>query len=187
MFWCYSVSVLFRVCCIWYWSTMVNLAELYTQFRVSQLTHVSLVTSSIVISSSSKVCPLYGGFPSPKTKFRHLSLSLVSSSVSPWFVMLRLTPFIRFSLGLPLLRVPSGSHSKMFSGSLFPSILFTCPNNRSRFSSVTSKMTYVLLNRQIHTTISVYHNLYIQCSTCFEFIELIIRNCVWTITKPAYS
>jgi hypothetical protein len=45
-------------------------------------------------------------------------------------------------------------------------------------------MTYVLLNRQIHTTvwyyyvISVYHNLYIQCSTCFEFIELIIRNCV---------
>jgi hypothetical protein len=42
-------------------------------------------------SSSSKVCPLYSGFPSPKTKFRHLSLSLVSSSVSPWFVMLRLT------------------------------------------------------------------------------------------------
>jgi hypothetical protein len=45
-------------------------------------------------------------------------------------------------------------------------------------------MTYVLLNRQIHTTIwyyyviSVYHNLYIQCSTCFEFIELIIRNSV---------
>jgi hypothetical protein len=37
-------------------------------------------------------CPLYSGFPSPKTKFRHLSLSLVSSSVSPWFVMLRLTP-----------------------------------------------------------------------------------------------
>jgi hypothetical protein len=32
-------------------------------------------------SSSSKVCPLYIGFPSPKTKFRHLSL--VSSSVSP--------------------------------------------------------------------------------------------------------
>jgi hypothetical protein len=50
-------------------------------------------------------------------------------------------------------------------------------------------MTYVLWNRQIHTTIwyyyviSVYHNLYIQSSTCFEFIELIIRNCVRTITK----
>jgi hypothetical protein len=40
-----------------------------------------------------RVCPLYSGFPSPKTKFRHLSLSLVSSSVSPWFVMLRLTVF----------------------------------------------------------------------------------------------
>jgi hypothetical protein len=87
-------------------------------------------------SSSSKVCPLYIGFPSLKTKFRHLSLSLVSSSLSPWFVMLRLTPSIHRSLGLPLLRVPSGSHSKIFSGSLFPGILFTCPNHRSRFSSI---------------------------------------------------
>jgi hypothetical protein len=39
-----------------------------------------------------RICPLYSCFPSPKTKFYHLSLSLVSSSVSPWFVMLRLTP-----------------------------------------------------------------------------------------------
>jgi hypothetical protein len=77
---------------------------------------------------SSKVHPLYCGFPSPKTKFRHLSLSLVSSSVCPWFVMLRLTPSIHRFLGLPLLRVPSGSHSKTFSGSLFPGILFTCPD-----------------------------------------------------------
>jgi hypothetical protein len=87
-------------------------------------------------SSSSKVCSLYSGFPSPKTKFRHLSLSLISSSVSPWFVMLRLTPSIHLSLCLPLLRVPSRSHSKMISGSLFPGILFTCPNHRSRFSSI---------------------------------------------------
>jgi hypothetical protein len=54
---------------------------------------------------SSKVRPLYSGFPSPKTKLRHLSLSLVSSSVSPWFVMLRLTPSIHRSLGLPLLHL----------------------------------------------------------------------------------
>jgi hypothetical protein len=93
-------------------------------------------------SSSSKVCPLYSGFPSPKTKFRHLSLSLVSSSVGPWFVMLRRTPTMHLSLGLPLLRVPSGSHSKIFGGSLFPGILFTCPNHRSRFSSITSKMFF---------------------------------------------
>jgi hypothetical protein len=92
-------------------------------------------------SSSSKVCPLYSGFPSPKTKFRHLSLSLVSSSVCPWFAMLRLTPSIHLSLGLTL-RVPSGFHSKIFSGSLFPGILFTCPNHRSRFYSVTSKMLF---------------------------------------------
>jgi hypothetical protein len=82
-----------------------------TVFYSKQHTHVPL-------SSSSKVCPLYSGLPSPRTKFRHLSLSLVSSSVSPWFVMLRLTSFIHISLGLPLLRVPSGSHSKIFRGSL---------------------------------------------------------------------
>jgi hypothetical protein len=46
------------------------------------------------ISSSSKVCTLYSGFPSPKTKPRRLSLSVVSSSLSPWFVMLRLKTYI---------------------------------------------------------------------------------------------
>jgi hypothetical protein len=56
--------------------------------------------------------------------------------------MLRLIPSIHLSLGLPLLRVPSGYHSKVFSGSLFPGILSTCPNHRSRFSSVTSKMFF---------------------------------------------
>jgi hypothetical protein len=49
------------------------------------------------------------------------------------FVMLRLTPSIHLSLGLPLLSVPSGSHSKIFSGSLFTGILFKCPHHRSRF------------------------------------------------------
>jgi hypothetical protein len=39
--------------------------------------------------------------------------------------MLRLTPSIHLSLGLSLLRVLSGSNSKIFSGSLFPGILFT--------------------------------------------------------------
>jgi hypothetical protein len=88
-----------------------------------------------------RVCPLYSGFPSPKTKFRHLSLSLVSSSISPWFVLLRRTPSIHLSLGLPLC-IPSGSHSKIFRGSLFPDILFTCPNHHSHFSSITSKMFF---------------------------------------------
>jgi hypothetical protein len=69
----------------------------------------TIILPDILFVHSSKVCQLYSGFPSPKTKFRHLSLSLVSSSVSPWFVMLRLTPSIYLSLGLPLLRVPSGS------------------------------------------------------------------------------
>jgi hypothetical protein len=73
-------------------------------------------------SSSSKVCPLYSSFPSPKTKFRYLSLSLIFSSLSSWFVMLRLTQSVHLSLDFPLLRVPSGFHSKIFSGSLFPVI-----------------------------------------------------------------
>jgi hypothetical protein len=110
-------------CCTWEWAYYA-------------LKHVVFLSSNFSFISS-KVRPLYSGFPSPKTKLRHLSLSLVSCSVSPWFVMLRLTPSIHRSLGLPLLRVPSGSHSKTFSGSLFPGILFTCPNHRSRFSSVT--------------------------------------------------
>jgi hypothetical protein len=110
--------------------------------RIKELISIVYMYVYIYFFFSSKVRPLYSGFPSPKTKFRHLSLSLVSSSVSPWFVMLRLTPSIHRSLGLHLLRFPSGSHSKTFSGSLFPGILFTCPDHRSRFSSVTSKMFF---------------------------------------------
>jgi hypothetical protein len=112
----------------------------------SECTKVTIIydhfQGKVYFIHSSTVCPLYSGFPSPKTKFRHLSLSLVSSSVSPWIVMLRLTPSIHLSLGLHLLRVPSGSHSKTFIDSLFPGILSTCPNHRSRFSSVTSKMFF---------------------------------------------
>jgi hypothetical protein len=52
------------------------------------------------------------------------------------------TPSIHLSLGLPLLRVPSGSHSTIFSGNVFPGIRSTCPNHRSRFSSVTFKMFF---------------------------------------------
>jgi hypothetical protein len=40
-------------------------------------------------------------------------------------------------LGLSFLRFPPGSHYKIFRGSLF-----TCPNQRSHFSSVTSKMFF---------------------------------------------
>jgi hypothetical protein len=45
-------------------------------------------------------------------------------------------------LGLPILCIPSGSHSKIFSGSLFPGILFTYPSHRSCFSSITYKMFF---------------------------------------------
>jgi hypothetical protein len=141
---------------IWYCVSTPGFNEFSFWLYRSNITSTctwSWIRANRLSSSSSKVCPLYSGFPSPKTKFRHLSLSLVSSSVSPSFVMLRLTPSIHLSLGLPLLLVPSGSHSKIFSGSLFPGILFTCPNHRSRFSSVTSKMffrTFMIPNQYTH-------------------------------------
>jgi hypothetical protein len=103
--------------------------------------------------------------------------------------MLRLTPSIHRSLGLPLLRVPSGSHSKTFSGSPFPGILFTCPNHRSCFTSITSKMffrTYMtslmvtfrtfsyldFLADLLQKTISVASNLFACCvfSVCVVII-----------------
>jgi hypothetical protein len=56
--------------------------------------------------------------------------------------MLYLTPSVHLSSGVPLIRIPSGSNSKIFRGSLFPGILFTCPNHHSRFSSTTSKMFF---------------------------------------------
>jgi hypothetical protein len=104
----------------------VKLSKIYTiKFQSYFIDWQCIRLLGLYIFHSPKVCPLYSSFPSPKTKLRHLSLSLVSSSVSPWFIMLRLTPSIHRSLDLPLLRVPSGSHSKTFSGSLFPGILFT--------------------------------------------------------------
>jgi hypothetical protein len=82
---------------------------------------------------SSTDCPLCDGFPSPKTKFLHTPLSLLSSSVSPWLVVLHLTPFIHPPFLGSSLPSPSGSHSMH----LFPGILFTYPKHRDRFSSIT--------------------------------------------------
>jgi hypothetical protein len=56
--------------------------------------------------------------------------------------MLRLNSALYLSLGLPFIRFPSGSHSKIFHGSVFPGIVFKCPNYRSRFSSTTYKMFF---------------------------------------------
>lgn len=50
---------------------------------------------------SSKECPGYRGFPAPKTKFLHVFLSLLSHSIRPQLVILRLTPVINLFLGLP--------------------------------------------------------------------------------------
>jgi hypothetical protein len=58
------------------------------------------VVWSKVFSSSSKGLFTLQWFP---LSFA-MSLSVVSSSVSPWFVMLRLTPSIHLSLGLNLLK-----------------------------------------------------------------------------------
>jgi hypothetical protein len=84
---------------------------------------------------SSKECPDYRGFPAPKTKFLHVSLSLLSLSVRPWLVAFRLNPVIHLFLIFP-------SFSSLcfffhvFHGSLLPGILFICPNWNNRFSQL---------------------------------------------------
>jgi hypothetical protein len=55
---------------------------------------------------------------SHKTKFLHMSLSLVSFSVSPWLVILHLTASILLSSGLSIVRV-SVSQSRILRGNLF--------------------------------------------------------------------
>jgi hypothetical protein len=70
------------------------------------LDSLKLSSAIHVLSSSSEDCRLYCGFTSPKIKFLHMSLSLVSSSVSPWLVMLRLAPSINPYLGLPSFAFP---------------------------------------------------------------------------------
>ena len=58
---------------------------------------------------SPKDRPLYSGLRSPKTRFLHLFLSLVSSSGCPFLVVLRLTPsiflWVLLSLVLPLVSI----------------------------------------------------------------------------------
>jgi hypothetical protein len=63
-----------------------------------------------------------------------MSLSVVFRSVQPFLVVFFLLhPSIYLSLGLLFLHVPFGSHPRIVHDSLFPGILFTCPNYRNRF------------------------------------------------------
>jgi len=78
---------------------------------------------------SSKECPgYYRGFAAPKTKFLHVSLSLLSPPVRPWSVILCLTPVIPLSLGLPFF-----SSICFFFYVFLRAILFMCPNCRIRY------------------------------------------------------
>jgi hypothetical protein len=102
----------------------IKLCESEDSFTVSQLTRGFLSLSSSYVSWTVfqpdrhhlRTFPLYSGFPSPKTKFLHVSLTLVSSSVSPWFVILRLTPSIHLSLfGSSFLRFAKYSANVMLT------------------------------------------------------------------------
>jgi hypothetical protein len=77
---------------------------------------------------SSKECPEYRGFPALKTKFLHVSLSLLSLSVRPWLVAFRLNPVIHL-----FWTFPSFSSLYVFRGSLLTGILSMCPNWHNRF------------------------------------------------------
>jgi hypothetical protein len=88
---------------IMYFNKMIIFnCSVYTQlFYTSYIINIVVCRrNNWIYSSSSKGLSSLQWFSFTQTKFRHLSLSLVSSSVSPWFVMLRLTPSIHLSLGL---------------------------------------------------------------------------------------
>jgi len=107
-------------------------------YRLCCVVVCDLETSRICAPYIYEISSLRVKFPSPKTKFLHMTLSPTSSSVILSLVILHLTPSIRLSLGLHFLRVlvRPGSHSMIFCGNLFPGILFTCPNHRNCLSSV---------------------------------------------------
>jgi hypothetical protein len=73
-----------------------------------------------------KICPLYSGFPLPKMKFIHMTMSLIPSSVSPCLITQSLsthpflfgTPFPSCSLWFP---------SYEYQYKFFPGFLYTCP------------------------------------------------------------
>ena len=94
----------------------------------------------ITLIYSLQDCPAHGCFSSPKTKFVHMSFSLISSPVSPSLAILRHRPSILLSLDLTFLRVTSGSHSSILLVNLLPGILFACSNPRNSFSSIASNI-----------------------------------------------
>jgi len=70
----------------------------------------------------STICPLCSGFPSPKTDYPLIPYSLHLSLRS---VILRLTPSILLCI---LLRVTSGSRSRILHENLFPAVFFVYLN-----------------------------------------------------------
>ena len=79
-------------------------------------------------------------FPSPKTKFPHMSLSAAPSFLTLSLVILHLTPSIHLYLGLHFLRVLVRPllHSTIFYGNLFPGMLLTRPDHGNFFPPVCS-------------------------------------------------
>jgi hypothetical protein len=74
----------------WYsWELRLLAKKKFCAF-INYFPHIDLLYLLLLLSDHHhlRACPLYSSLPSPKTKFRHLSLSLVASSVSPWLVML---------------------------------------------------------------------------------------------------
>ena len=96
------------------------------------LIHLQQLTYSFI--------PLYNWFSSPKTKFRHLSLSLSLSLVSPCVSLLQphsllLQPPI-FLWVFPSLVFPHIPTVGLSVALLFPDILSTCPNHCNRFTQL---------------------------------------------------
>jgi hypothetical protein len=102
------------------------------------VTHAVYCSLFTHIFCQSFIQRLYSGFPPPKTKFLHMSLSPLSSSVSPWSVIHHLTPSSHLSLALSSVCVLSGSLSRILRGNLFPGIILLCPNHCNHLFLMTS-------------------------------------------------
>ena len=113
-------------------NSQVNSAIRLTQFTATSGLKLTK-HAKVVCIHSSKDSPLNILFPSFNTTFLHILPSLLSSSLSPWILILSLNPSIHLSLCRHFLRVPSGYYSVFLPGDLFPTILFTCRNTVTAF------------------------------------------------------
>ena len=87
-----------------------------------------------------RICPLYNGLPSYKTKFLHIALSPVSPCASPWSVTLGLAPSVHLTLGVPFHNCPLEYHQGFSVPTYFLAFTLRVQIIATHFFSVTSNI-----------------------------------------------